>query len=117
MGDLESYFEVEINPLGTVLDLVLRRTPNGWRKDFAWRVEGLASAARRTVHGWAAELRVPFAAVTSGSPASGTCWRVNFLRIDRPEGPGTEGVLSAWSPTGIRNFHRPEFFGTMEFKA
>ena len=26
VGDLEGYFEVEINPLGTVVDLVLRRT-------------------------------------------------------------------------------------------
>lgn len=117
VGDLGSYFEVEINPLGTVVDLVLRRTLSGWRKDFAWSVEGLGSAVRRTANGWAAELRIPFAALMSDSPAPGTCWRVNFLRIDRPDGPGSDGVLSAWSPTGIRNFHRAECFGTMEFTA
>ncbi len=116
VGDLESYFEVEINPLGTVVDLVLRRTLSGWRKDFGWRVEGLESAVRRTPGGWEAELTIPFASVVNAPPLPGTVWRVNFLRIDRPGGPGTEAELSAWSPTGVRNFHRPEFFGTVEFR-
>ncbi len=115
VGDLESYFEVEINPLGTVCDLVLRRTASGWRKDFAWDVEGLVSAVRRTPTGWAAELAIPFDAITNAPPEPGTRWRVNFLRIDRPGGAGTEADLSAWSPTGIRNFHRAAHFGTVEF--
>lgn len=114
-GDLESYFEVEINPLGTVVDLVLRRTQSGWRKDFAWQVDGLQTQARKVPGGWMAELAIPFAAVADGIPTPGTCWRVNFLRIDRPGGPGTEAELSAWSPTGLRNFHRAEYFGKMEF--
>ena len=115
VGDLESYFEVEINPLGTTVDLVLRRTASGWRKDFAWHVDGLEGLARRTATGWAAELRVPFEAIAAPRPRPGTSWRVNFLRIDRPGGADTEAELSAWSPTGLRNFHRPEFFGWVEF--
>ncbi len=115
VGDLESYFEVEINPLGTVVDLVLRRTLSGWRKDFGWHVDGLVSAARRTATGWAAELTIPFEAIVAAPPQVGTSWRVNFLRIDRPNGPNTDAELSAWSPTTVRNFHRPEFFGTVEF--
>ena len=115
VGDLESYFEVEINPLGTTFDLVLRRTASGWRKDFAWHVDGLGSLARRTATGWAAELRVPFDAIAAPRPQPGTSWRVNFLRIDRPQGAGTEAELGAWSPTGLRNFHRPGKFGVMEF--
>lgn len=114
-GDLESYFEVEINPLGTVVDLVLRRTASGWRKDFGWQAEGLVGTARRTDDGWTAELAIPFAAIGDAPPVPGTIWRANFLRIDRPGGVGTEAELSAWSPTGLRNFHRPEFFGTVEF--
>lgn len=116
VGDLESYFEIEINPLGTVCDLVLRRTASGWRKDFAWDVAGLVSHARTTPAGWAAELAIPFDAVAGVPPEPGeTRWRVNFLRIDRPGGAGTEGDLSAWSPTAMRNFHRPAQFGTVEF--
>ena len=115
VGDLESYFEIEINPLGTVCDLVLRRTASGWRKEFAWDVEGLGSLARLTPGGWAAELAIPFGALTGLPLEAGGYWRVNFLRIDRPGGAGAEGDLSAWSPTGVRNFHRPERFGTVEF--
>lgn len=115
VGDLEGYFEVEINPLGTVVDLVLRRTLSGWRKDFAWSVDGLGSLVRRTATGWAAELFIPFEAIAAIRPQPGTTWRVNFLRIDRPNGPDTDAELSAWSPTGLRNFHRPEHFGVVEF--
>ena len=117
-GDGLSYFEVEINPLGTVTDLVLRRTASGWRKDFAWNVDGLVASARRTPAGWAAELAVPFAALgPEEAVRPGARWRVNFLRIDRPDGPGTERrELSAWSPTGMANFHRYERFGTVEFR-
>ena len=115
VGDLESYFEIEINPLGAVVDVVLRRVASGWKKDFGWHVDGLQSSARLTDTGWRAELAIPFASLVPSPPSVGACWRVNFLRIDRAGGPGTEAELSAWSPTGIRNFHRPESFGTMEF--
>ncbi len=115
VGDLESYFEVEINPAGTVKDLVLRRTVSGWRKDFGWSVEGLQSCAQRTATGWTAELAIPFEAVAAAVPIGGGIWRVNFLRIDRPQGPRTDAELSAWSPTGMRQFHRAERFGFVEF--
>lgn len=112
-GDLAGYFEVEVNPLGAVVDLVLRRTSSGWRKDFAWSVEGLEASAALGPHGWRAELAIPFAALGPDRPAPGSAWRVNFLRIDRP---GGVAELSAWSPTGRRNFHRAERFGTMTFE-
>ncbi len=115
VGDLESYFEIEINPLGAVCDLVLRRSASGWVRDFGWDVEGLVSHARATATGWAAELAIPFASLLGRPPEPGARWRVNFFRIDRPGGAGTEADLSAWSPTGMRQFHRPQHFGTVEF--
>ena len=33
VGDLECYFEIELNPLNTVLDLVLRKSPSGLKKE------------------------------------------------------------------------------------
>ncbi len=114
VGDLAGYFEVEVNPLGTVADLVLRRTSSGWRKDFSWAVEGLEATASMTADGWRAELAIPFASLGPDRPQAGTQWRVNFLRIDRPN--GAEAELSAWSPTGMRNFHRAERFGVMTFE-
>ena len=118
VGDGLSYFEVEINPLGAVTDLVLRRTASGWRKDFGWNVDGLGAHARRTAAGWAAELAIPFAALgPEATVRPDARWRVNFLRIDRPEGPGSgTRELSAWSPTGMANFHRHERFGTVAFR-
>ena len=114
-GDLQTYFEIEINPLGALVDVVLRRVISGWRKDFGWHVEGMRSRAFKTEAGWSAELTIPFASLVPDPPLPGAVWRVNFLRIDRPGGPTTDAELSAWSPTGIRNFHRPEAFGVMEF--
>jgi hypothetical protein len=112
-GDLECYFEIEVNPLNTVLDLMLRRIGKGWRKEFAWTCEGLETSVSMTETGWTASLAIPFAALVAEPPASGTIWRANFLRIDRPAGCPRE--LSAWSPTGRAGFHEVDRFGFVEF--
>ena len=115
VGDLQSYFEIEVNPVNTVCDLVLRRSPSGWRKEFGWHGEGLETAVTRTPNGWNAALRIPFAAVASQPVRTGTIWRANFFRIDRPGGAGGTADLSAWSPTLAPTFHRAERFGFVEF--
>ena len=114
VGDLECYFEFEVNPLNTVMDLVLRKSPSGLRKDFAWQCAGLpVTAARRTARGWAADLAIPLESLMPGS-AHRQAWRCNFYRIDRPKGdPNPE--LSAWSPTGLPQFHMTERFGYVIF--
>lgn len=112
-GDGDAYFEIELNPLGTVLDLVIRRVRNGFRKDLRWNCEGLRTIASRTATGWAAEFAVPFRSVSAHAPRNGACWRANFLRIDRP--PGKERELSAWSPTFCGTFHVPARFGVVAF--
>lgn len=112
-GDLENYFEIELNPLNAVLEVVARRSRSGYKKDFAWRCEGLRTATRRTSTGWYGELAIPFRSLIAESPAIGAKWRANFCRIDRP--PGIERELSAWSSPGRANFHTPERFGYIEF--
>ncbi len=116
VGDGGGYFEIEINPLGTVCDLVLRRVASGWKREFAWECAGLVATAARTPTGWSAELIVPFAAVVSEPPERGAEWRVNFYRIDRPDGAEGARELSAWSPTLAPSFHAPERFGTLRFE-
>lgn len=114
VGDLASYFELEINPLNAVCDLMLRRTRSGLRKEFAWHCAGLRSTVRKTDTAWISELAIPFSSVSvDAPPAAGAVWRVNFLRIDRPR--HRERELSAWSPTFRPNFHIPERFGFLEF--
>jgi hypothetical protein len=107
------YFEIEVNPNNAVLDGCMRRVRNGFRKDFRWRCEGLQTAVRKVEGGWVAELALPFTSLSGVLPVSGTRWRANFTRIDRPEGKPRE--LSAWSPTGRDQFHIPERFGWLIF--
>lgn len=112
-GDLESYFEIEVNPLNAVCDLMLRRTRNGCRKNFAWHCEGLQTAVRKSESAWTVEMALPFDSLGPAQPAAGSIWRANFFRIDRPE--NSELELSAWSPPGRPLFHVPEKFGFLEF--
>ena len=140
VGDLNGYFEIEVNPLNAVLDLVLRRSRSGWKRNFAWQCEGLQTAVRlwsgngeakssrlidassigipetlAEANAWSAELSIPFASISSVPPARD--WRVNFYRIDRPKTPlDSPRELSAWSPTGAPNFHVPERFGYLHLE-
>ncbi|HWB60698.1 MAG TPA: carbohydrate-binding family 9-like protein [Chthoniobacteraceae bacterium] len=112
-GDLQSYFEIEVNPLNAVCDLVLRRTRGGLRKDFGWHCEGLKTSVNKTANAWTVEIAIPFASLAPGLPSPGKPWRANFYRIDRPKNARWE--LSAWSPTGRELFHVPEQFGYLDF--
>jgi len=113
VGDLECYFEIEVNQLNTVCDLVLRRTRSGYRKDFGWHCEGLQTSVTKTPEFWMVEMTIPFSSMESGPPLAGEKWRANFFRIDRPKNASSE--LSAWSPTGLPLFHVQEKFGFLEF--
>ncbi len=114
VGDLESYFEIEVNPLNAVLDLVLRRSRSGYTKAVAWRCEGLQTRVEKQGASWTAELAIPYRSLISGpAPSAGAAWRANFCRIDRPRSRLRE--LSAWSPPFRSTFHTPERFGVIEF--
>jgi hypothetical protein len=113
IGDLAGYFEIELNPLGAVLDLLIRRNARGLLKDRRWQCEGLRTKVLRTPTGWNAELAIPWPGLSQSPPTPGAQWRANFTRIDRPRGVPRE--LTAWSPTGRALFHVPEQFGVLEF--
>lgn len=113
VGDFAGYFEIEVNPLNTVCDLVLRRTSTGYRKSFAWHCEGLRTAVELDQDFWRTEITIPWASLGSIEPAPGRPWRANFCRIDRPENSPRE--LTAWSPTGRPLFHVPPRFGWLDF--
>jgi len=115
IGDLESYYEIETNPLGAILDIVFRKSRSGYKGDWAWNCEGSRAAVQRTERGWNAEIAVPFASVAHG-PQVGVRWRANFCRIERPARDGSiPRELSAWSPPMRESFHTPERFGIIEF--
>ncbi len=116
VGDLESYFEIEVNPLGTVLDIAFRKSRSGYKVDRAWDCDGLRTLVRTDARGWSVEIAIPFASVTNSPPRVGTRWRANFCRIDRPSRDGSlPRELTAWSPPLRANFHTSERFGVIEF--
>ena len=117
-----TYYELEINPLGTLFDARID-SPDGERAtmhaDRGWTCAGLVGAIRVTIGsngGRAVDtlLRIPFASLAT-VPSEGDRWRGNFFRIDRHPIHGNE--FSAWRPT-LRNpadFHVAAAFGTLEF--
>lgn len=116
--DLTTYFEIEVNPLGTTFDARVD-SPAGDRRsmkaDRGWECEGLRVAVDREPGAdhksvWRCAVAIPFASLGEFTPESTKMWRANFFRIDR----STRGdEYSAWSPT-FRNpadFHVPSAFG------
>lgn len=108
------YFELELNPLGTVFDAAVD-CPHGDRRelavDRAWSCADLATSVvvEPELGRWRATLTLPWHAV--GPREVPAHWRLNVYRIDRP--PGGVPEFSAWSPTGATpaDFHRPARFG------
>jgi hypothetical protein len=115
VGDLEGYYEIEVNPLNTVLDIVFRRSRSGFKGNWAWTCEGLQTRVEVQSGSWTVEISIPFAAVGE-TPRSGTRWRANFCRIDRPSRDDSlPRELTSWSPPRRESFHTPQRFGIVEF--
>lgn len=144
-GDTHHYYELEINALNTIWDLLLPRPyRDGGFRISAWDMRGLMTAVRikgevNNPHadnlGWSLEVAMPMGALRecakSGQPPQVGCvWRMNFLRVNWPlevvDGryqklvhPETGCPLPesnwSWSPMGIVNMHYPEMWGYVLF--
>jgi hypothetical protein len=116
-----SYIELEVNPLGTMLDIFMIGTRKPLKFE-SWNSAALRWAVQvdGTVDGragdreWTCEMALPLEdAVTAPHipPQAGDLWRVNLYRGDsRPS-----KAAWAWSPTLRRDFHVPERFGKIIF--
>lgn len=113
-----TYFEIEVNPLGTTFDARIE-SPQGirssMRTDLAWTCEGLFAAVRRTDDLVETMVRIPFRSVATANPSKGDRWRANFFRVDRSASHGDE--YSAWRATlkTPPDFHVVGVFGTLLF--
>ena len=138
--DARNYYELEVNALNTVWDLLLR-TPyrEGGKADNSYRIAGLRSAVKvrgtlndpsDTDAGWDVEIAMPWAAFnahtsTPGAPNVGDAWKVNFSRVEW-ETTVVDGIYRklvgkrednwVWSPMGLIDMHLPERWGTVVFK-
>ena len=146
-GDGLNYYEIEINALGTVWDLLLVRPyRRGGPAITAWDIRGLQSAVHvdGTVNapsdiarGWTVEMALPWAVLVEAArgrrlPEDGTEWRMNFSRVqwdlDVVDGEYRKAVDGStnrprrehnwvWSPQGVVDMHLPERWGMVRFSS
>jgi Carbohydrate-binding family 9 len=106
------YFELEVNPLGTLFDARVdspERVRASMRVDTSWDCPGLSARVTARAGRWSAVLTIPLGALGGGEIPS--TWRANFYRVDR----GARDEYTAWSPTFAEppDFHVPERFGLL----
>jgi hypothetical protein len=116
-----NYIEIEVNPLGTVLDIYLLdrrknlpyRSWNSEKLRWAVRVDGTVDGVGGD-RGWTCEIALPLEDVVTAPnrpPRPGDRWRMNLFRVEsRPRAAG-----AAWSPTMQGDFHVPSMFGEIIF--
>jgi thiamine biosynthesis lipoprotein ApbE len=144
-GDTHNYYELEVNALGTVWDLMLLKPyRDGGPALHAWDIAGLKVGVdvRGTINrpgdrdeGWTVEIAMPWKALAEAAPGRrapkpGEQWRINFSRVewqvDVADGryakrlaPDTGRPLPednwVWSPQGAINMHMPERWGFVQF--
>ena len=143
-GDTHEYYELEINALNTVWDLMLIRPyRDGGPAINGWDIAGLKTGVdvRGTLNrpgdkddGWSVEIAMPWKALKEAapgarSPRGGEQWRVNFSRVQwkleskdgryakRTDGKGQPLLENnwVWSPQGAIDMHMPERWGYVQF--
>jgi hypothetical protein len=108
---IPNYIELEVNPLGTMLDtyLIDRRKPlhyESWNSEhlrWAVQVEGTVDGQDGD-RGWSCELALPFEDIASAThvpPQPGDRWRMNLYRVEQKP----KVAELAWSPTLQDDFH------------
>ncbi len=116
----KSYIELEVNPLGALIDIFLLdvRKPipyaswNSAKIQWAVKIEGSVDGLPGDKW-WSCEIALPLEDVVpapNAPPRSGDRWLMNIYRVEKHP----ERASLAWSPTG-RNFHQPDKFGEIVF--
>ena len=145
-GDTHEYYELEINAINTVWDLMLVKPyRDGGPALDAWDIRGLKTAVhlRGTPNrpddkdqGWSVEIAMPWSILEEAAPArrppqAGEQWRVNFSRVEWAlevkDGKYVKRTDAAgkplreknwvWSPQGAINMHMPERWGYVQFSS
>ena len=144
-GDTHLYYELEINALGTIWDLMLVKPyRDGGPAINSWNIGGLKKGIKifgtinnpsDTDDKWTVELALPWevlkeAASGKRPPQSGEQWRINFSRVNwQLETKGSDYIKKinentgspipeykwVWSPQGVIAMHRPETWGYVQF--
>jgi hypothetical protein len=142
-GDTQAYYELEVNALGTVWDLLLLKPyRDGGPPVTSWDIAGLKAGIHvdgtlnnpsDTDKGWTAEIKIPLTVLkecSPGLPEAGDKWRIDFSRVEwrtvvengatkKEINPSTGKPFPednwVWSPQGRINMHMPEMWGFLQF--
>ncbi|HUS09130.1 MAG TPA: carbohydrate-binding family 9-like protein [Pyrinomonadaceae bacterium] len=116
-----NYIELEVNPLGTMLDIYLLdiRKPlryESWNsQQLEWAVQVFGTVdGRNGDREWTCEIALPLADIVTAKnlpPKNGDRWRLNLYRVEMLP----NRVSLAWSPTFNDDFHLPGKFGELVF--
>jgi glucose/arabinose dehydrogenase len=127
--DKPGYYEFQVNPAGTILDMFLpRRNAGGYErftKDTAFHVDAKVQL-RGTLNdwtdkdeGWTVEGRIPWKDFlrTGGRPAVGEKWKFALCRRDYSvdfEGP-EQSTCAPLKSSSVPDFHKFEDYATLHF--
>lgn len=119
-GDTHNYYELEVNALNTVWDLLLTKPyRDGGHAIDHWNIGGLKTAVQLdgtlndpsdTDSGWTVEIAFPWDALSEAAgmptpPQPGDQWRVNFSRVQwRIEPDGKQGYRKQINPETGESF-------------
>ncbi len=125
-NDQRDYVELEWNPVGAKVDLLIVWGPDGsWHSYREWDAKGMTYRVEwrdvqigdETVPGWRCEVKYPLALCSDmpRMPQAGETWRGNIFRIKRATENGDQ--YQAWSavPGAEASFHQPKRFGWFRF--
>ena len=124
--DRRGYYEFQINPLGTKMDMYLPSRGSGayrrWKSahDFGWeakvQLQGTLNDPSDRDAGWTVEGRFPWTdfAHTGGHPEAGSVWKFALCRYDYSV-DFEEPELSTSAPLQAASFHRYEDYGVIKF--
>ncbi|MCB9865051.1 MAG: carbohydrate-binding family 9-like protein [Phycisphaerales bacterium] len=138
-GDSRNYYEIEVNALNAIFDLLLVRTyRKGGPALHDWDCAGMRTAVhidgtlndpRDVDRGWSVEIALPWTTLAEYAccpvpPAPGDTWRLNMSRVewryDTKEGvyrkyPNEREDNWTWSPQGEIDMHLPDRWGYITF--
>jgi hypothetical protein len=124
--DKLAYYEFQVNPLNTQLELFFpSRGAGGYQRfapltdlgmESAVRIDGTLNKYDDKDKGWTVEARIPWTAfkATGGRPKAGDKWRFAFCRFDFSAAFDRQ-ELSSTAPLTQPDFHRYEDYGEVTF--
>ncbi len=126
--DCRYYFEIELNALNTVMDLLMDRPyRDGGKFYLPWDLRGLKTAVHvnGTLNdpsdkdqGWTVEMAIPIASLAvefqTVEQLLDMDWKIGFSRVEWLKAGGPEENW-VWNPTGVVDMHQPERWGVLHF--